>query len=109
VARFPQSLDGKRRGCLLAATLVPNSIGTGGLSVAGIGELTPAVRRGFPLSVVSFASLRLRVRIVPGKIQLLQQLLNQEPASMPSLLERSPEELQSMLSDLQQLLRSRGL
>jgi hypothetical protein len=28
VARFPQSLDGKRRGCLLAATLVPNGIAT---------------------------------------------------------------------------------
>jgi flagellar biosynthesis/type III secretory pathway protein FliH len=44
-----------------------------------------------------------------GKIQLLQHLLKQEPASMPSLLERSSEELALMLSDLQQQLRSRGL
>jgi hypothetical protein len=27
VARFPQALDGKRRGCLPVAILVPNSIG----------------------------------------------------------------------------------
>ena len=43
-----------------------------------------------------------------GKIQLLQQLLNQEPASTASLLERSLEELAALLSDLQQQLRSRG-
>jgi flagellar biosynthesis/type III secretory pathway protein FliH len=43
-----------------------------------------------------------------GKIQLLQQLLNLVPDSTASLLERSPEELDSMLSDLQQQLRLRG-
>ena len=44
-----------------------------------------------------------------GKIQLIQQLLNLVPDSVASLLERSPEELDSTLSDLQQQLRSRGL
>ena len=46
--------------------------------------------------------------LLAGKIQLIQQLLGEESISTESLLNRSTEELSSMLSDLQERLRSRG-
>ena len=46
--------------------------------------------------------------LLAGKIQLIQQLLDEESSSTESLLSRSTEELSSMLSDLQERLRSRG-
>jgi predicted transposase/invertase (TIGR01784 family) len=42
-----------------------------------------------------------------GKIQILQQLLGEEPSSTASLRERTISELSTMLADLQQRLRSR--
>jgi len=42
-----------------------------------------------------------------GKIQILQQLLGEEPSSTASLRERTLNELSIMLADLQQRLRSR--
>jgi flagellar biosynthesis/type III secretory pathway protein FliH len=42
-----------------------------------------------------------------GKIQILQQLLGEEPSSTASLRERTISELTAMLTDLQQRLRSR--
>jgi len=46
--------------------------------------------------------------IVVGKIQLLQQLLGEEPDSKQRLLEHSTDELTSLLSGLQQRLGSNG-
>jgi predicted transposase/invertase (TIGR01784 family) len=46
--------------------------------------------------------------LLAGKVQVLQQLLNQDPNPTESLLDRSTEELAAMLNDLQQQLRSRG-
>ena len=46
--------------------------------------------------------------VVAGKIQLLLQLLGEDASSTGSLLQRPMKELSSMLSDLQQRLRSRG-
>ena len=46
--------------------------------------------------------------VVAGKIQLFQELLGEESSTTDSLLQRSMDELSSMLSDLQQRLRSRG-
>ena len=43
-----------------------------------------------------------------GKIQLLQQLLDEDSSSTESLLQHSNEELSSMLTDLQQRFPSRG-
>jgi len=43
-----------------------------------------------------------------GKIQLLEQLLGQAPTPTERLAERSLEELQSLLAELQERLRSRG-
>ena len=48
------------------------------------------------------------VGLLAGKIQLIQQLLDEESSSTESLLNSSTEELSSMLSNLQQRLRSRG-
>ena len=42
-----------------------------------------------------------------GKIQMLQQLLGEEPSSTESLGQRTIDELSTMLEDLQQRLRSR--
>jgi hypothetical protein len=42
-----------------------------------------------------------------GKIQVLQQLLGEEPSSTASLRERTISELSTLLADLQQRLRSR--
>lgn len=42
-----------------------------------------------------------------GTIQLLQQLLGETPLSPASLLERTPDQLSTLLGDLQQRLRSR--
>lgn len=42
-----------------------------------------------------------------GTIQLLQQLLGETPVSPASLLERTPDQLSTLLGDLQQRLRSR--
>ncbi len=44
---------------------------------------------------------------VVGKIHILQQLLGEEPSSTATLRERTTSELSTMLSDLQQRLRSR--
>jgi predicted transposase/invertase (TIGR01784 family) len=44
-----------------------------------------------------------------GKIQLLQQLLGEESCSTESLLERPTDELSTLLADLQERLRSRGV
>jgi flagellar biosynthesis/type III secretory pathway protein FliH len=48
------------------------------------------------------------VGLLAGKIQLIQQLLDEKSSSTESLLNRSTEELSSTLSDLQERLRSRG-
>ncbi len=44
-----------------------------------------------------------------GKVQMLQELLNQEPSSTASLLGRSAEELESMFNELYQQLCWRSL
>ena len=46
--------------------------------------------------------------ILGGKIQLLQQLLDEDADSTESLLQHSNEVLMSMLTDLQQRFPSRG-
>ena len=51
----------------------------------------------------------LEVGALAGKIQLLQQLLGEEASSTESLLERPTDELSTLLADLQQRLRSRGV
>ena len=43
-----------------------------------------------------------------GKIQLLEQLLEERPTLAEDLLERSLEELNSLVSRLQERLRRRG-
>jgi len=48
------------------------------------------------------------VGLLAGKIQVIQQLLGEDSSSTESLLSRSTEELLTMLSDLQERLRSRG-
>lgn len=45
---------------------------------------------------------------IAGKVQLLQQLLGDEPNSLPDLLQRGLDELLGLLSQLQQRLRNRG-
>lgn len=42
-----------------------------------------------------------------GKIQMVQQLLGEQPSSTASLRERTISELSTMLADLQQRQRSR--
>ena len=46
--------------------------------------------------------------VLIGKIQLLEQLLGQEPTPTDDLSQRSAEELNSLLARLQERLRSRG-
>jgi flagellar biosynthesis/type III secretory pathway protein FliH len=52
--------------------------------------------------------LGLEKGVLVGKVHLLQQLLSEEPTPAEELLERPLEELNSLISQLQERLRSRG-